>query len=131
MRMLVERRIDALPIAYLVIFLQNRIPHPILQFIIHNTIDFCPLPSPFFTQKVEAVSILVGKFSELLFRNLSRLHAYSIIDNGLRIVQSPSCIKPYIYPQQIFNYPPENRLFLRIAAALGSKKDKPTGEFLP
>ena len=131
MRMLVERRIDALPIAYLVIFLQNRIPHPILQFIIHNTIEFFTLLSPFFTQKVEAVGILVGKFPELLFRNLSWLHANSIINNRLRIVQSPSCIKPYIYPQQIFNYPSENHLFLRIVAALGSKKDKPTGEFLP
>ena len=38
MRMLVERRIDALPIAYLVIFLQNRIPHPILQTFIHDTV---------------------------------------------------------------------------------------------
>ena len=28
----------------------------------------------------------------------SRKHANSIIDNRLRIVQSPSCIKPYIYP---------------------------------
>ena len=65
MRMLVERRIDALPVAYLVIFLQNRISHLILQFIIHNIIDFFPLPSPFFTQKVEAVGILVGKFLQL------------------------------------------------------------------
>ena len=75
--------------------------------------------------KRQAVGILVGKFPELLFRNLSRLHANSIIDNRLRIVQSPSCLKPYIYPKQIFNYTPENRLFLRIAAALCSKKDKP------
>ena len=49
MRMLVERRIDALLISYLVIFFQNRIPHPILQFINHDTVSFFTLSSSFFT----------------------------------------------------------------------------------
>ena len=38
MRMLVERRIDAFLITYFIIFLQNRIPHPIFQTIICDAI---------------------------------------------------------------------------------------------
>ncbi len=38
MRMLVERCIDTLLITYFIIFLQNRIPHPIFQTVIYDAI---------------------------------------------------------------------------------------------
>ena len=44
MRMLVERSVDAFPVSYFVIFLQNCIPHPVLQGIIHDAIRGNALP---------------------------------------------------------------------------------------
>ena len=44
MWMLVERPVDAFPVSYFIIFLQNCIPHPILQAIIHDAIRGNALP---------------------------------------------------------------------------------------
>ena len=44
MWMLVERTVDAFPVSYFVIFFQNRIPHPVLQAIIHDAIRENALP---------------------------------------------------------------------------------------
>ena len=44
MRMLIERLVDAFPVSYFIIFLQNCIPHPVLQGIIHDAIRGNALP---------------------------------------------------------------------------------------
>ena len=44
MWMLVERPVDAFPVSYFVIFFQNRIPHSVLQGIIHDAIRGNALP---------------------------------------------------------------------------------------
>ena len=55
---------------------------------------------------------MVGKCLEFGFAYFYGLHAYSIIDVRLGIIQSPSHIKPYVYPKQILYHFSENTLLL-------------------
>ena len=70
MRMLIERLVDAFPVSYFIIFLQNCIPHPVLQGIIHDAIRENALPGiaeRCIAESVEAICVLIGKFLNLAF----------------------------------------------------------------